>query len=470
MIIREAIQQVKGFRFMVEQLELCSPVGRRCLFDSFWFNSKTLLEEELERIEQVINGIEHQETKSLIERIESKLMQIRDIRGTIKRTIMDTVLDDLELFELKHFALLTEDIREMVQSWSWVQLPNLESVIELLSPEGQRMPHFYIYDAYSVELKNIRQQLKQATQQGHKEEEVEALYAQSIELENRIREELSIRLNAYHTQLSQALETIGILDVIFAKAKLANKFHLVRPTICENEWAVRGLFHPQLQAILDKEGRSFQTIDLQLGEETTLITGANMAGKTVLLKSVQLLQYLIQFGFYVPANQATLPLVEEVFTSIGDEQDELNGLSSFAAEMLRINEMIKRVGTRRVLVLIDELARTTNPMEGGAIVNGVVEFLSAHKVRAMITTHYSGITANCRKMRVRGFVESKVNKVMTLKNMNDFIDYSLEEDHQEEVPQEAIRIAGILGVDRSLLQRIETYLQEGNSCLEKKIQ
>ena len=132
--------------------------------------------------------------------------------------------------------------------------------------------------------------------------------------------------------------------------------------------------------------------------------------------------------------------------------------------------MIKRVGIGRVLVLIDELARTTNPMEGGAIVNGVVEFLSAHKVRAIITTHYSGITANCRKMRVRGFVENKVNKVMTLKNMNDFIDYSLEEDHQEEVPQEAIRIAGILGVERSLLQRIETYLQERKSCLEKKIQ
>ena len=97
---------------------------------------------------------------------------------------MDTVLDDLELFELKHFALLAEDIREMVQSWSWVQLPNLEPVVALLSPEGQRMPHFYIYDAYSVELKNIRQQLKQATQQEHKEEEIEALYTQSIEIEN----------------------------------------------------------------------------------------------------------------------------------------------------------------------------------------------------------------------------------------------------------------------------------------------
>ena len=59
---------------------------------------------------------------------------------------------------------------------------------------------------------------------------------------------------------------------------------------------------------------------------------------------------------------------------------------------------------------------------------------------------------------------------MTLKNINEFIDYSLEEDHQEEVPREAIRIAGILGVDPLLLERIETYLQEDYSSLGKKIQ
>lgn len=470
MTVREAIQQVKGFRFMVEQLELCSPVGRRYLFDTSWFNSKTLLEEELECIAHVVKWLEKSENKTLIEGIENKLMQIRDIRGTVKRTALATVLDDLELFELKHFALLVEDIREIVKIWSWIQLPDLGPVVELLSPDGQRMPHFYVYDAYSLELREIRLQLKQATQECRKEEEIEALYSQSLELENRVREDLSARLHTFYEELTQALESIGWLDVILAKAKLAGKYGLVRPVIQENKWFVEGMFHPQIQTILEQEGGSFQAVDLQLEKEATIITGANMAGKTVLLKSIQLLQYLMQFGFYVSAKQAKLPMVEEVFTSIGDEQDELNGLSSFAAEMLRVNEMIKQVGTGEVLVLIDELARTTNPMEGRAIVNGVVEFLSSHQVRAIITTHYSGITAKCRKMRVKGFVENRVEKKVTLKNINEFIDYSLEEDHQEEVPQEALRIAGILGVDRSLLQRIETYLQESTPCKVKEIQ
>ena len=89
-----------------------------------------------------------------------------------------------------------------------------------------------------------------------------------------------------------------------------------------------GLFHPQIREILEQEGRAFQAVDLKLEKGTTVITGANMAGKTVLLKSVQLAQYLMQFGFYVPARRAGMPLVEQVLTSIGDDQDELNGLSS----------------------------------------------------------------------------------------------------------------------------------------------
>ena len=196
-----------------------------------------------------------------------------------------------------------------------------------------------------------------------------------------------------------------------------------------------------------------------------------MAGKTVLLKSVQLAQYLMQFGFYVPARQAGMPLVEQVLTSIGDDQDELNGLSSYAAEMLRVDEMIRQVRQRsKILVLIDELARTTNPVEGRAIVNGVVDFLTTHRVMAMVTTHYSGITAECRKLRVRGFVENRVEGNMTLKNINEFIDYSLEEDSGEEVPQEAMRIAWMLGIDRGVLERVENYLQEENPDWKKTVQ
>ena len=170
MILREAIQQVKGLRYVVEQLELCSAVGRRYLLDTPWLDSKLLLDREFDRVQAVVALLEQAEGVRLISSIENKLMQLRDIRGTVSRTGTSGILDDLELFELKHFALLIEEVRSFVNDWNWVRLPELESVVALLSPDGQRIPHFYIYDAYSEELAAVRLRLKQESQRGAADE------------------------------------------------------------------------------------------------------------------------------------------------------------------------------------------------------------------------------------------------------------------------------------------------------------
>ncbi|MFA6361148.1 MAG: DNA mismatch repair protein MutS, partial [Dysgonamonadaceae bacterium] len=112
-----------------------------------------------------------------------------------------------------------------------------------------------------------------------------------------------------------------------------------------------------------------------------------------------------------------------------------------------------------LLVLIDELARTTNPTEGKAIVCGVLNFLSEHKVSSLITTHYT-IDIPCRKLRVRGFRLKDENVKIDIHNINNYIDYSLEESHENEVPHEAIYIAEILGISDDLLHRIKSYLND----------
>ena len=186
-----------------------------------------------------------------------------------------------------------------------------------------------------------------------------------------------------------------------------------------------------------------------------------MAGKSVILKTVALAQTLFQFGFFVPAIQAEIALVDEVLLCIGDEQCELNGLSSFASEMLRINRIVQDIKAgKNALILIDELARTTNPAEGIAIVNAVLDFLTENEVRSLITSHYRGIQASCRKLRVKGIMKEKVKGTLTIHNINEYIDYSLIEDNDTSVPQEAMRIARILGVDENLLDRAEIYLHQ----------
>lgn len=453
---------MKGFRYMVENLELHTAVGRKMLYNQQWMCTRDEVEFELKCVEEVYGRVMTQ--KNEVERIVICLERVKDINGTIDRIGEGVVLDDLELFELKGLALICAELREFVTGWHCVAIPDLEGVVELLDPEKTRIPYFYICDAFSEELATLRGELKYRKQQGEQEEVLEKLYWQSVQIEDDIRRCLSVRLSDFQSDIRKALEGIGRLDILIAKACQALNLGLVKPTYAEHVTKFSGLFHPQLREILRKERKVFQTLDLALAPKVTLVTGANMAGKTVLLKSVALAQCLLQYGFYVPARSAEMVLVDGLRICIGDEQDELNGLSSFASEMLRLNDVIVRVRNgEKLLVLLDELARTTNPTEGQAIVSSTVDFLTEHHTMALVTTHYSDITAECRKLRVKGFVEEKLqgNK-LTLKNINEFIDYSLVEDEEGTVPHEALRIAALLGVDSELLKKAEKQYRKYN--------
>ena len=600
MRLKEAIQHTSGLRCVVEGMEICSSVGRRMLHEMTWLGEESAITAEHDRITSVLRLLETEEGRDRTETIRRKLALLRDIRSTIERTGGNCVFDDIELFELKFFALLAEELRPLASQGRLAELPELNGVVDLLDPEGNRLPHFFVYDAYSEELTTLRKQIKARKQAGADESQVQELYFRSVEIEDCIRERLSVELRKYHKALQQALDLMGWLDVVIAKAMQARDWGLTRPAITQDTASFRGLFNPELRISLEAAGKRFQPVNIRLTTGPTVITGANMSGKTVLLHSVELAQYMLQFGFYIAAERAEMALVDEVHCSIGDGQDQLSGLSSFAAEMMRMDELAKSVRAgrrvlalideparttnpvegraivngvlefladtasfrglfnpelrisleaagkrfqpvnirlttgptvitganmsgktvllhsvelaqymlqfgfyiaaeraemalvdevhcsigdgqdqlsglssfaaemmrmdelaksvragRRVLALIDEPARTTNPVEGRAIVNGVLEFLADYEVPSLVTTHYNGIAAPYRKQKVKGFSETNAEERITLKNINDFIDYSLEEVTTDEVPHEAIRIARILGIDPEILRRIE---------------
>ena len=184
-----------------------------------------------------------------------------------------------------------------------------------------------------------------------------------------------------------------------------------------------------------------------------------MAGKTVLLKTVGIAQMMAQFGFFVPAATAETTLFDDVVFCIGDEQNEMNGLSSFASEIIKISDTVSRAASERLLILIDEPARTTNPIEGKAIVQSVATLLEKRPSTTLITTHYSQLGLDCRRLRVKGFVEDMADIPLSPENINRFMDYSLLPDNSDEVPQEALRIATILGCNNELLETAKGLLE-----------
>lgn len=457
MILSDKLEAVPGLGYTVGRMQLMSGPGRRMLRSLPYIEDDCVREMEFSHIAEVAAAMADAENERAVSDLRLKLMQIDDIAGTIGTLSKGNVCNDVELFEVKRFSMLASSISGLIGKLGigFIKLPDLTAVVGILDPQHTNVPHFYIYDCYDERLAELRRRMKETAG-----DDASELLVKCMVIEDEVRERLSGELKEHAQLLAEALENCGLLDIAMAKAQLAADLSLSRPRISEEmSMDITGLFNPQIEEALASKGKRFQKVDVSLSQGATVVTGANMSGKSVLLKTLALCEALFMFGFYVPAQAATLPRVDDILICIGDEQSEISGLSSFASEMLRIDAIVRRAaGAEKLLVLIDEPARTTNPVEGKALVEAIVTALGEDSSISVLTTHYGGVSAPCRRLRVRGFVENKDAGSVTARNVNDFLDYSLIEDESGDVPMEAMRIARLLGVKDELITLAEKFL------------
>lgn len=449
MLFKNAFEQQPSLRFVYEKLQFYSALGRQFLLNQPFITDAGALSTEHERLAAVMALWQDTTLRPVFSHLSQQIHQLNNIAPTLSALENGAVLDDIQLFEIKKTAILTNVIAQDVKKLglSWLEYHPMEEVITILDPEHTFIPHFYVYSAYDEELACLREKMKSV----NNAQEIETLRFQAQQVEDRLRAELSDKLRPYQEALSKNLRNTAYLDMMIAKVKLAIEWKACRPQISDSHNLV-DLINPEIAASLAQKGRKFQPVSIAFGRETVLVTGANMAGKSVLLQSVALAQYLFQFGFFLPAESAALPVVDEIITSIGDRQSALSGLSSFAVEVLTIDRIIKtaREG-KRVLALVDELARTTNPDEGKQMVCGFVRTCRKLSLTAIVTTHYSGLDVDCRRLRVKGLQIPQGVDSLSIGHIADYMDYSLIETHNDDVPKEAFTIARLLHVDDEFL-------------------
>ena len=453
MKIKELAKQDPGFQYVIDNLEFMSSAGRRILLDTEMTSDPAALEREWDLTSRINGLVEGSGSKRYYIDLRHCLMQLHDLRQTLGSLADRVVLNEVELFELKNLGIITRQARQAVAALGLADdlaLPDLAAVEALLDPDRTGTPNFYIYDSYHPRLGPLRAELKQLQTSGADPARVAALLAEQSAVEAEVCASLSDRLRPHHAALSAALATLAYIDSLTARATLARLWGLARPRLAPRT-AYRALFNPRLRARNAELHLRYQPVDISLAPGVTLITGANMAGKTVLLKSVGTAQAMVQTGMFAPAAEAEVHLVQGIAYSIGDEQNEMNGLSSYASEIIKISDILRRCRAEELLVLIDEPARTTNPVEGKALVQALVSLLQPCASQCLVSTHYGQLGAACRRLRVRGFVEGMESIPLTPQSINRFIDYSLTEETSEEVPQEALRIATILGCDSELI-------------------
>ena len=217
--------------------------------------------------------------------------------------------------------------------------------------------------------------------------------------------ELAFLIVAGAEGIGATMDTVTRVDVISAKAQYALKYDMIRPEVSEGgPLEINRARHPLLvdQAPRDRGAKSASRqleavvpIDIRLGGDFDLlvITGSNTGGKTVTLKTTALMVVMAQCGMHIPARRgATIPVMADVLIDIGDEQSLEQSLSTFGAHIKRIRYILEtaRAGT---LVLLDELGAGTDPDEGGAIGQAILDELRGSGCLAMATTHLSVLKA-----------------------------------------------------------------------------
>ena len=201
-----------------------------------------------------------------------------------------------------------------------------------------------------------------------------------------VNEEAALRRNA---------RIVDELDVTLSFANLAHEMNWIQPTVTDDlSFHVVNGRHPTVELGLLTAGRMFTPNTVTFSPESRLhvITGPNMAGKSTLLRQTALITVLAQVGSFVPAESATIGIVDKLYSRVGAKDDLFRDRSTFMVEMLETAEILRRA-TPNSLVIMDEVGRGTTMKDGLAIAFATVHHLYAHnRCRALFATHFHELT------------------------------------------------------------------------------
>jgi len=201
-------------------------------------------------------------------------------------------------------------------------------------------------------------------------------------------------------QLIEAYRTLGLIDFIRAKAKFAILVNGIKPALKSTtitNW--NKAVHPLLFISHQKQNKSIVPLNINLDgtNRILVISGPNAGGKSVCLKTVGLLQYMLQCGMLIPVEeQSETGIFSSIFIDIGDEQSLENDLSTYSSHLLNMKNLVLN-SDKKSLFLIDEFGTGTEPQLGGAIAEAVLERLNENKSMGVVTTHYSNLKLLARQ-------------------------------------------------------------------------
>ena len=341
---------------------------------------------------------------AIVRRIDSILDKFGKIKDSASMTLAG-IRNDLQkmegsisrtLYTILHAAqkdgLVDKDVTPAVRDGRLV-IP--------VSPTVKRKINGIVHDE-SATGKTVFIEPAEVVEANNKVRELEAAERREI---IRILTVFSDELRPNVAEILNSYEFLAQIDLIYAKTELAKLTNAFEPEVKAEphlDW-IRAI-HPLLQLSLEKQGKKVVPLDIRLqgdqeagkqGDKTIgrllIISGPNAGGKSVCLKTVGLLQYMLQCGLAIPiGDRSTTGMFDNIMIDIGDEQSIENDLSTYSSHLLNMKNMMKQANARTIL-LIDEFGGGTEPTIGGAIAEAVLKQLWQKKTFGVITTHYQNL-------------------------------------------------------------------------------
>lgn len=271
----------------------------------------------------------------------------------------------------------------------------------------------------------------------------------------RILTRLTDLLRPYIPELRKAFHFLGMVDFIRAKAKFAIKTESQRPDLVKTRqvnWS--NARHPLLEFALKQQGKKIVPLNIQLDHNRRLlvISGPNAGGKSVSLKTVALVQYMLQCGLLVPMDgHSVCSLFDNFFIDIGDEQNIENDLSTYSSHLLSM-KYFTQFSDKKTILFIDEFGTGTEPQFGGAIAEGILLSLNKTGAYGVITTHYGNLKQVAAKNQglVNGAMRYDVDKLEPL--------YQLEIGKPGS--SFALEIASKIGISKDIISYAKEHIGE----------
>lgn len=282
----------------------------------------------------------------------------------------------------------------------------------------------------------------------------------------RILQELTAVIRPHVDEILSSLQFLAQIDFLRAAAIWSEQMEACVPKLVKYptlDWRVAK--HPLLNQSLRKHGREIVPLDIQLkdGQRILLISGPNAGGKSVCLKTVGLLQYMLQCGLPIPVHpDSTAGIFDDLFIDIGDEQSIEDDLSTYSSHLLNMKQMMRHCGTRS-LILIDEFGGGTEPQIGGALAEAILHQFVRLATYGIITTHYQNLKsfAQSHTSVVNGamlYDRTHMQPLYLLQIGNPGSSFAIEIARKIGIPEEVIAYAtNIVGQDYVMSDK---YLQD----------